>query len=98
MPDNLEKATFAEHLHTKFRVQLNQPESVELELVSISDGINTPVQESFALTFHGPALFLPQQNYIVEHERMGTFPLFLVPIAQNEDGFAYEAVFNRLRQ
>jgi hypothetical protein len=29
---------------------------------------------------------------------MGQFELFLVPIKEDEQGFYYEAVFNRLRQ
>jgi hypothetical protein len=30
----------------------------------------------------------------MEHEQMGEFEIFLVPIARDENGFLYEAVFN----
>jgi hypothetical protein len=29
---------------------------------------------------------------------MGTLNLFLVPVGKNEDGFEYQAVFNRLHK
>lgn len=97
MLERIEKTTFAENLKTKFRASLGGPESVELELTSIRDGVSTPRQEQFALIFHGPAdTFLPQQIYQMEHEQIGTFDLLLVHTAQDADGFTYEAVFNRL--
>jgi len=33
----------------------------------------------------------------LQHERMGTIDLFLVPIGKDESGFQYESVFNRVR-
>jgi hypothetical protein len=30
------------------------------------------------------------------HDKLGEFDLFLVPVAKNENGFQYEAVFNRM--
>lgn len=95
--ERIEKTAFAENLKTKFRASLGGPEGVELELTSIRDGVSTPRQEQFALIFRGPGdFYLPQQTYQMEHEQMGTFDLLLVPIAQDADGFTYEAVFNRL--
>ena len=40
--------------------------------------------------------FLGQGTFDVAHPDMGMFPLFLVPVAREPDGFRYEAVFNRL--
>jgi hypothetical protein len=95
--ERIEKATFAENLKTKFKASLDDVNGVELELVEIVDNVSTPRQEQFALEFHGPAdIFLPQQMYRIEHESIGTFDLLLVPVGKNENGFAYEAVFNRL--
>jgi hypothetical protein len=95
--DKIEKTAFAEQLNTKFRASLGGPESVDLLLTGIRDGVSTPRQEQFALTFHGPSdTFLAQQTYQIEHEQLGTFHLLLVAIAQEADGFVYEAVFNRL--
>ena len=97
MLDRIEKSAFAENLKTKFRASLDDSNAVEVELVEIQEAPSTPRQEQFALHFRGPDdVFLPQQTYRMEHERLGTFDLMLVPIGKNEQGFIYEAVFNRL--
>ena len=49
---------------------------------------------SFSVLFGGSAPVLPQGTYPVEHEALGTFDLFLVPVV-TEDGQRYEAIFNR---
>ena len=46
----------------------------------------------YVLTFSGPGTSLPQETYIFESERLGKFPLFIVP---GEPGL-YTAVFNLL--
>jgi hypothetical protein len=70
-----------------------------LTLVQVSDLISAPRQEIFSLVFHGPLdALLPQRIYRLENERMGVVELFIVPIGQNADGYAYEAVFNRLKK
>jgi hypothetical protein len=49
----------------------------------------------FSLLFRsGAAVLFPQQTYTVRHSTIGEFALFLVPIAQEKDGFIYQAVFN----
>lgn len=97
MLERIERSAFAENLKTKFKASLDDVNGVELELVNINDGVSTPRQEQFALEFYGPAdFFLPQQMYKIEHEKIGTFDLLLVPIGKHEHGFIYEAVFNRL--
>lgn len=97
MSDNLTKEAFQENLNTKFRVQLDPAGIVAVELVELLEGVSTPRQEQFSLTFRGP-LETPfgQGMRRVEHDRMGAFVLFLVPIERNPDGMVYEAVFNRL--
>lgn len=96
MKERIEKAAFAENLNTTFRVLLNDAESVELELKEITEKDLDPKQEQFTLVFHGPLqTLLQQRTYQIEHERIGKFDLFLVPIGQSKDGFTYEAIFNR---
>jgi len=96
MSDNLTKEAFQENLNTKFRIKIEPSAIVPVELVELLEGVSTPKQEQFSLTFRGP-LETPfgQGMRDVEHDRMGTFVLFLVPIARNPDGMVYEAVFNR---
>jgi hypothetical protein len=44
--------------------------------------------------FRGPGdVLLPQRIYRMEHEEIGVFDLFLVPIGPDEIGLRYEAIF-----
>ena len=95
------QTTFAEAVRSKFRVHASALTPVEVELVEATahpSGQETaPAQaRSFSLVFAGPLLhFLPQRTYLFEHEKLGAFDLFIVPIGKDQDGFRYEAVFNR---
>jgi hypothetical protein len=90
----LRKAAFTPCLNDTFRIYLRDTEVVELRLVEISDA-STERMESFSLIFRGllenP---LAQATYSAEHAGLGTFPIFLVPVARAADGMRYEAVFN----
>lgn len=105
-PDQLTLETFSPWLKTKFRVGLDPSGFIDLELVG-ANAINSPgqtkpaakgtVQETFSLVFHGPDnRFLPQRIYPFEHDRLGRFDLFIVPIGQKPGYIEYQAVFNRL--
>jgi hypothetical protein len=90
---------FAAHLNTKFRIQLDEANTVELALAEVSELNLLPGQEQFSIVFRGPLeMFLGQGMREFKHDEMGDFQLFLVPIKQDEDGFSYESVFNRLRK
>ncbi|MEP6635303.1 MAG: hypothetical protein ABJB97_01165, partial [Acidobacteriota bacterium] len=55
--------------------------------------------ERFSVFFTGPVeVFLPQATYSFEHESMGEFLIFLVPVGKIENGFRYEGVFNYFRE
>lgn len=99
MLETLTQESFSEQLNTKFRVHVGDSNSVDIELTEVSPGRQTPRQEQFSILFRGPGdAFFVQGNYKIEHEKMGVFDLFLVPVAKDDKGFYYEAVFNRLRQ
>ena len=90
--------SFAARLNTPFRVRQEEAGAVELQLIEVNDK-SIPRQEMFSLIFQGPnQAFLPQRLYSIEHDQIGVFDLFLVPIGQDENGYRYEAVFNRLRK
>ena len=59
----------------------------------------TSVGSVFSVMLTGPAATpLTQGTYEIESDRVGTFPLFVVPTDANEvGGQRYEAVFSRLR-
>ena len=97
MSVELTEKEFAKHLNTKFRVALEEP--IDLELTEVKGYLSRENEKSgmerFSAFFHGPREpFLLQRTYSFEHERMGAFDLFLVPINQDANGVRYEAVFN----
>jgi hypothetical protein len=97
--ENLTKEIFAESVNTKFRVYSEPSNAIEIELVQLIEGVSTPTHEQFSLLFRGPQNhFLPQMTYHVEHDKLGEFDLFLVPVGKAQEDFQYEAVFNRFLQ
>ena len=90
--------TFAKLLHAKFSVAVDLSEQLELQLDEVSELRLSDRQEQFSLVFRGPnETFLGQGLRRLNHERMGEFDLFLVPISQDAHGYRYESVFNRIR-
>jgi hypothetical protein len=51
-------------------------------------------REPFSILFNTPGdTVLSQKIYRIEHDTLGTFDLFLVPINKDKQGVQYEAVF-----
>jgi hypothetical protein len=97
MTQQLAYAAFLENLGSTFRLEIEGCDPFELELFEVSDLQKTPQQEMFSVVFRCRAgSVLPQRIYRLEHEKMGQFDLFLVPIKKDDQGVHYEAVFNRL--
>lgn len=102
MPANLTEAEFSKHLNTKFQVDTEANGHVTVELIEVKGYPGTPHEQSgmerFSVFFDGPPdVKLPQRTYRLQHAEMGAFDIFLVPVARNEHGFRYEAVFNYFR-
>jgi hypothetical protein len=98
MEASLTHEAFSRQAGTKFRVQVDENTVVDLELTDISELKLYPRQEEFSILFRGPSdAFLDQGARLLTHDKMGQFELFIVPIRQDEKGFYYEAVFNRIR-
>src|SRR5260370_31564379 len=97
MTERLEHAAFLENLKSKFRLQVQGFDGLDLELVEVSQRKTARRQEMFSLEFLCRLnQVLPQRIYRLEHDNMGQFDLFLVPIRRDDQGVYYEAVFNRL--
>src|SRR2546423_5559763 len=106
--ENFTYATFAGRLGDMFGVHAGPADVVALKLVQATDlesrsdvagGAEGAAGqgERFAITFQGPHdRLLPQGTYQFEHEQIGSFPLFIVPVGAAKGGIQYEAVFNRL--
>lgn len=97
----LTEKEFSKHVNTKFRLNVDAQNPIELELVEVKgypykDQYNEELgMERFSLHFYGPGnIYIPQATYNLTHDSMGELTLFLVPLAHNERGFLYEAVFN----
>jgi hypothetical protein len=70
--------------------------TVTLEKINIH--IQTIQHQNFSLQFRGPLhTFITQGIQTIVHPKFGTTEIFLVPIAKNQDGYLYEAVFNRIQ-
>jgi len=97
MSDNLNSKTFSEHLHTSFRVRAADADPARLELVEVVASNPSPAMEQFSVFFLGPPT-LGQGMRSLEHDQMGSFDLFLVPVAALGDKVRYEAAFARFRE
>jgi hypothetical protein len=96
MLDKLTKDTFEPRKGEAFKLTDEAAGEVELKLASVQGtGLQGKApREQFSLHFHGPREpVLPQQIYHLENAEMGALDLFLVPVARDEEGMIYEAVF-----
>lgn len=98
MLEKLTPATFEQHLGSRFRVELGDTPSQELELVQVQrykPEWQGPRTEPFSVFFlSSTPWILQQQIYPLEHEELGRLELFLVPVAREGQRIRYEAVFN----
>jgi len=105
-PAPLVRSTFAARLGETFQVRADSAR-VGLQLVKVSDLYSVAPQpahaqpgrtteENFSILFRGPSdQSIVQGTYDFAHDRMGGFPLFIVPMASEKDARYYEAIFNR---
>ena len=99
MSDKLTSADFSPYLNQKFKIHYESSRFLEVELVEVEDfptkWMGPSKRPPFSIVFRGPKdLVLPQRMYNVEHDKMGTLELFLVPIMPDAEGNLYEGVFN----
>jgi hypothetical protein len=88
---------FASQLNTKFRVEMDAEQTLEMELTEITELVQKPRQESFAVIFLAPKETVPVQRlYTMHHDALGTLEIFLVPASLDERGLRLEALFNHL--
>lgn len=97
MLDKLHSSNFRPHLNQPFRIQLTDSEPIDLTLMSVTElgQANKPeTRRPFSLIFLGPVSqrFLGQSIYRLEHEQMGSFELFIVPIGPEAGRMRYEAI------
>lgn len=99
MLEELTRDAFFRHLDSRFQVKSGDAPAAELRLVEAEEHKSSQRSERFSLIFQGPAdAPLAQGTYQFEHDQLGAFDLFIVPVGQDQSGMQYEAVFNRLRR
>jgi hypothetical protein len=98
MSDNLTCEAFSPHVGETFRLSVESGDGLDLELVEAEfckTQDSTSDRKPFALVFRGPPEpCLQQQIFSLDHDKMGTLDIFLVPIGPDEKGMRYEAVFS----
>jgi hypothetical protein len=98
MANELSYETFARILNTTFRIHVGESQTIDAVLAEISEHMISARQERFSIVFRAPTQpLLPQGLRHFEHDEIGSFDLFIVPIGRDEHSVQYEAVFNRLR-
>jgi hypothetical protein len=92
--------TFSDHVGGKFRLHPYASDPLDVELISATElggsaGAEPPGRrQPFSIVFRGSGdVLLPQRIYRMEHDQIGSFELFLVPIGPDEKGLRYEAIF-----
>jgi hypothetical protein len=91
-------ANFTPLLNSRFRVSVDAANLVEVELIEATRGnsMSNAQHEFFSLLFNGPANpVLSQRIYPFEHDELGRFDLFIVPVGKNQNGNQYQVIFNR---
>src|SRR5262249_18444912 len=100
--ETITQASFANHVGTRFSVEVTPQEEVELQLLQLKDLKIAASQagESFSLLWAGTSQQpLAQVTYLFHHAQLGPFPLFIVPAPPSHSAVAqhrYLATFNRL--
>ena len=93
------QSDFEKHVDTKFVLQIDEANSMELELVEVAaltKGSHSK-RDPYSVLFLGP--FDPILNQAIQtlsHPEMGEIEIFLVPVGPDSQnrGIQYEAVFN----
>jgi len=96
MLEDITQRQFTENIGTVFRFPWAEGQVIDLTLAEVVDHGSTDRQQQFSLIFHGPVDAPPRQGiYQLQHSSLGALDLFLVPVARDATGLAYEAVINR---
>ena len=98
MLDKLKSSDFTPYLHQQFLLDAGEATPRAAELLQVTElGVAAPNahRKPFSIILRAPRdRRLPQKIYKVRHEALGEMEIFLVPVAVDEKGYHYEAVFN----
>jgi hypothetical protein len=95
----LSKQTFENINNKVFEILFEVDNSSSCDLIEISSPKSNPENgnQSFSLLFQSnSADVYPQGTYVIKNDEIPETALFLVPIATNDTGVKYEAIFSVL--
>jgi hypothetical protein len=93
MSEMIDREKFAAEVGTAFVLKAAEDYSVDVTLLTVSELKERPSNRSFSIVFKVPDGYTVEQGlYDLEHTRLGSMQLFLVPVGDNR----LEAVFNLL--
>lgn len=97
--NELRSEHFASRLHEGFCVRLSESESVEIELIQVTEwgpAAANGQRRPFTLVFQGPKSdrYLPQRTYPIDNPSLGLLEVFIVPIGPRDGRMCYEAIFS----
>lgn len=96
MSEFVSREDFEKTMNTGYTAYFNEGVATPLTLIEITETRIRRDYENFSLIFRGPVNGpLRQLTLDVEHPDLGMLCMSLVPVAQDNDGLQYEAVFNR---
>lgn len=102
------RVTFSQYLSTKFTIDPGYISPIETTLIEVKDlrpaadvKKNLPGKECFRLTFKASGTvphtaMLKQGTFVVKHDALGNFELFVVPSVDKAGDVFFEAIINRL--
>ncbi len=101
MLDKLTSGDFSPHVNEMFSISAEGMEPFEATLIAVDELGSLPKADAeterrrpFSIVLRGPKhAEHPQGIYRIEHEQMGSFDIFLVPIGPDGEGMQFEAVF-----
>ncbi|HYH21253.1 MAG TPA: hypothetical protein VD995_21815 [Azospirillum sp.] len=90
---------FADKIGQPFKIKFEDDVEIDLALTKVELGkhkLPGAARDPFSVIFSGPEnLRLSQGTFPLEHETLGSLPIFIVPVGQNADGtISYQAVFS----
>lgn len=97
MTQSIELDVFSPHVGETFVMHVSGDTEERLELVEVNalPSQGGPREQPFALIFKGPSGSGQQQGMVrLTHGDMGELDIFFVPVAEDQRGRLYEAIFN----
>lgn len=98
LSDFLSKEVLKELMNDDFRIHFTAFCSMKARLLDIKVLREAPFEETFVVIFLAPpdAPF-SQYLYELEHQKLGSFEMFLAPVGKDERGVLFEGILNRAK-